>query len=308
MKVTVLAGGTGSIKLIRGLDKCPDLDICVISNVGDNIWIHGLYICPDIDIVMYGLAGMLNKTQGWGIQDDSFNFMAQTESYRRDTWFKIGDRDLATHILRTRLLGDGFNLTEITRLLSKTLGLRHNIVPSTNSSLQTFVRNASGEVHLQEFWVKGKGRGVVKDVIYKGAKKAQTTPEVSQAISSADLILILPANPITSIGPILSIPQIRKQIRASRGKCVAVSPIIGNKPISGPAKKLMAAVGIEVSVLGIVKLYSDVISKIFIDREDEKLMDRIKDYDVVPYTSQILMNDEPQEKDLAMDILRRVLE
>ncbi|MEK0326736.1 MAG: 2-phospho-L-lactate transferase, partial [Nitrosopumilus sp.] len=260
----MLAGGTGSIKLIRGLDKCPDLDISVISNVGDNIWIHGLYVCPDIDTVMYGLAGILNRKQGWGIQGDTFNFMAQAEAYRRDTWFRIGDMDLATHIVRTQLLGEGLNLTEITRQLSKNLRIRHKIVPATNSSLQTYVRNARGEVHLQEFWVKGKGRGVVKDVIYRGARTAQITPEVNQAIESAELILILPANPITSIGPILSIPRIRKKLRASRAKCVGISPIIGNEPIRGPTNKLLAALGIEVSVLGIAKLYSDVISKIFI--------------------------------------------
>jgi len=304
----VLAGGTGSIKLIRGLEKCPNLDISVISNVGDNIWIHGLYICPDIDIVMYGLAGILNKKQGWGIQGDTFNFMAQIESYRRDTWFKLGDGDLATHILRTQLLEEGFTLTEITRRLSKDLAIRHTIVPSTNSSLQTFIRSAGGEVHLQEFWVKGRGRGVVKDVIYKGARTAQITPEVSQAIESADLILLLPANPITSIGPILSIPNIRKKIKASRAKCVGVSPIIGNEPISGPASKLLTALGIEVSVLGIAKLYSDVISKIFIGREDGRLCDRIREQDVEPYTTQILMKNELQEKDLAMEILKRAQE
>ncbi len=304
----MLAGGTGSIKLIRGLDKCPDLDISVISNVGDNIWIHGLYVCPDIDTVMYGLAGILNRKQGWGIQGDTFNFMAQAESYRRDTWFRIGDMDLATHIVRTQLLGEGLNLTEITRQLSKNLRIRHKIVPATNSSLQTYVRNARGEVHLQEFWVKGKGRGVVKDVIYRGARTAQITPEVNQAIESAELIIILPANPITSIGPILSIPRIRKKLRASRAKCVGISPIIGNEPISGPTNKLLAALGIEVSVLGIAKLYSDVISKIFIGKEDRRLSDRIKEHDVDPYTTQILMKDELQEKELATEILKRCLE
>lgn len=304
----MLAGGTGSIKLIRGLDKCPDLDISVISNVGDNIWIHGLYVCPDIDTVMYGLAGILNRKQGWGIQGDTFNFMAQAEAYRRDTWFRIGDMDLATHIVRTQLLGEGLNLTEITRQLSKNLRIRHKIVPATNSSLQTYVRNARGEVHLQEFWVKGKGRGVVKDVIYRGARTAQITPEVNQAIESAELILILPANPITSIGPILSIPRIRKKLRASRAKCVGISPIIGNEPISGPTNKLLAALGIEVSVLGIAKLYSDVISKIFIGKEDGRLSDRIREYDVDPHTTQILMKDELQEKELATEILKRCQE
>ena len=304
----MLAGGTGSIKLIRGLDKCPDLDISVISNVGDNIWIHGLYVCPDIDTVMYGLAGILNRKQGWCIQGDTFNFMAQAEAYRRDTWFRIGDMDLATHIVRTQLLGEGLNLTEITRQLSKNLRIRHKIVPATNSSLQTYVRNARGEVHLQEFWVKGKGRGVVKDVIYRGARTAQITPEVNQAIESAELILILPANPITSIGPILSIPRIRKKLRASRAKCVGISPIIGNEPISGPTNKLLAALGIEVSVLGIAKLYSDVISKIFIGKEDGRLSDRIREYDVDPHTTQILMKDELQEKELATEILKRCQE
>jgi len=308
MRITVLAGGTGSIKLIRGLDKCPDLDISVISNVGDNIWIHGLYVCPDIDTVMYGLAGILNRKQGWGIQGDKFNFMAQAEAYRRDTWFRIGDMDLATHIVRTQLLGEGLNLTEITRQLSKNLRIRHKIVPATNSSLQTYVRNARGEVHLQEFWVKGKGRGVVKDVIYRGARTAQITPEVNQAIESAELILILPANPITSIGPILSIPCIRKKLRASRAKCVGISPIIGNEPISGPTNKLLAALGIEVSVLGIAKLYSDVISKIFISKDDGRQSDRIREHDVDPYTTQILMKDELQEKELATEILKRCQE
>jgi LPPG:FO 2-phospho-L-lactate transferase len=245
----VLAGGTGSIKLIRGLAS-QTRDLTVVSNVGDNIWLHNLYICPDIDTVVYGLADLLDKGQGWGVKNDSFGFLRQMEMLGQRMWFKIGDRDLATHLLRTNMLKNGKNLTEVTDWISSRYGIEEKVVPATDNPMETKIVTDKGEMHIQEFWVKYSAQPDVLNIVYSAADKSSVNPKAIDALRISEIIVIAPGNPITSIGPILSIKGIRKELIDQKKKIIAVSPMIGNEAISGPAAKYMRAMDLENSPIG----------------------------------------------------------
>ncbi len=292
--LTILAGGTGSVKLVRGFNATN-----IICNVGDNIWLYGLYICPDIDTIMYGLAGILDA-KGWGIKDDTFNFMNQLKSYGIDTWFTLGDKDLATHILRTSMIREGKPLSKVTSILADRLNVSARLIPATDDMLETFIDTDKGMMHLQEFWVKYRGELSVKNVIYRGIDKANALDDALDAISNSDAIVIAPANPITSINPIILLNAMAKTLKDAKDRCIAVSPIIGNEPISGPASKYMRALGYEVSPYGVAMLYSNFISKLIIDKRDEIYAKMIEDkFGIKVYTTDILMKDRKDEARLA---------
>ncbi len=236
MMVTILAGGTGSVKLVRGLVS-QDIKVNVISNVGDNYWLYGLYVCPDIDTIIYGLADILDQERGWGIKKDTFNFLRQMEVLGEETWFRVGDRDAATHLIRTNMLKNGKNLSDITKWLCEKFAVSANIIPVTDNSVETRITTNKGELHLQEYWVKHRGKDKVEGIQYIGAEKARPNPEAVNAIHDADRIIIAPGNPLTSIGPMLQIKGIRKELSKIKRKVIAVSPLIGDKAITGPAAK-----------------------------------------------------------------------
>ena len=298
--VTILAGGTGSVKLVRALYKLSK-DICIICNVGDNIWLHGLYICPDIDTIVYGIAGMLDVSKGWGVKDDTFNCLEQLKLLGEDHWFMIGDKDLALHILRSRLIREGKDLYEVTKYICHKLGIYAKIIPASNDTLETRILTDQGDMHLQEFWVKYKGLLDVKGITYKGYARA--CKEALDAINHSNKVIIAPANPISSIGAILAVHGIKEALNQNRNKCIAVSPIIGDNPVSGPAGKYMRALGYDVNVLSIAKLYSDIISSIVIDAKDVKYKSAIEELGIKVHTTDIFMNDEASELRLARFLL-----
>jgi LPPG:FO 2-phospho-L-lactate transferase len=303
MQLTVLAGGTGSIKFVRAFDD----NINVICNVGDNIWLHGLYICPDIDTILYGLADILDKERGWGIKNDTFNFINQLRTLGVETWFNIGDKDLATHIIRTKMLKEGNTLYSIIRYLSKALNVKSNIIPSTEDELQTYILTDKGLMHLQEFWVKYKGELEVKDIIYKGIEKAKGHPFAIKAIKESSTIILAPGNPISSINPIISIKDIREVLKSVKDRCLAISPIIGNSPISGPAGKYMKALGYDISLYSIARLYSDVISILIIDNSDkDKARDIELKFGIKVYSTDIIIKDRSDEQRIA-DFIKRAI-
>ncbi len=299
--VTVLAGGTGSVKLVRALYKLNKKDICIICNVGDNIWLHGLYICPDIDTIVYGIADMLDVNRGWGVKGDTFNCLEQLKLLGEDNWFMLGDKDLALHILRSRLLREGKSLCEVTKYLCYKLGIDAKIIPASNDTLETRILTEQGDMHLQEFWVKYKGLLDVKDIKYKGYARA--CEEALDAINNSSKIIIAPANPISSIGAILAVQGIKEALNANRSKCIAVSPIIGDSPVSGPAGKYMRALGYDVNALSIAKLYSSIISSIVIDTRDVKYKGDIEGLGIKVHVTEIFMNDEIEELRLARFLL-----
>ncbi|MDW3652932.1 MAG: 2-phospho-L-lactate transferase [Nitrososphaeraceae archaeon] len=300
--ITLLAGGTGSVKLARGLSKTTN-ELTVVSNIADNIWIHGLYICPDIDTIMYGLAGLLDKSRGWGVADDSFVFMEQMKRLEQDYWFKIGDKDLALHIVRTNFLKEGKSLSWITEWIRKKLSVSPVIIPASDDHFETRIETPIGDMHIQEYWVKHRAELGISNIRYKGIEQAIPSGKALEAIRNSNIIVIAPGNPISSIGPITSIPSIRKELSLRKEKVVAVSPLIGNAALSGPASKYMHAMGIESSPIGIASHYADVVSTLVISESDKEYENQIRNIGVNVYKTNIIMDNEQDEINLSNYIL-----
>jgi len=302
--ITILAGGSGSVKMVRGFAS-QRTDINVVTNVGDNYWLYGMYICPDIDTITYGLADLLDHDKGWGIKKDTFGFLRQMEIFGEETWFRIGDRDTATHLTRTNMLKNGKSLSYITKWMCEKLSIEIKIVPVTDNTIETRIITDRGDLHLQEFWVKHRGLDEVKGIEYQGADKVRPNPDAMNAIHDSNLIVIAPGNPLTSIGPMLAIKGIRKELAKKKNKVVAISPIIGNSAISGPTGKYMEAAGIEVSALGVAKMYADVCSNIIIDTKDHALTKKIEALNINVHETKIRMTTKQSEDALAASILKQ---
>lgn len=296
--ITVLAGGTGSVKIVRGFASESGEDLTIVSNVGDNIWLHGLYICPDVDTVLYGLAGILSE-KGWGIKDDSFSFLDQMEKLQQDVWFKLGDRDIATHLLRTALIKQGRNLTEITDWMTKKFSVPEKIFPATDSQLETIIVTDQGPMHIQEFWVKHHGNPKVRDIRYNGAENSTANPDLLNSLKNSELIVIAPANPISSINPIMKVREIGEILTRLRKKVIAVSPLIGERAISGPAVKYMKAMNLTDSPLGVAAFYSDMVGSFIIDSHDSTMSSKISCLDMNVFQTDIIMKDSRDEKRLS---------
>ncbi len=303
--ITVLAGGTGSVKIVRGLVS-HEPKVNVISNVGDNYWLYGLYICPDIDTIVYGLADLLDQERGWGIKKDTFNFLRQMEVFGEETWFRIGDRDAATNLIRTNMLKNGKNLSDITKWMCEKFAVTANIIPVTDNSIETRITTNKGELHLQEYGVKHRGKDPIEGIQYIGAEKARPNPEAVNAIHDADMVILAPGNPLTSIGPMLQIKGIRKELSKMKKKVVAISPLIGDNAISGPAAKYMQAAGIESNAYGLAKMYSDVCSNIIVDTKDKSLVKKIQSLDIKVFETKITMKNKIAEDALANFILKQI--
>ena len=270
MKVVALAGGTGSAKILRGLQKVTH-DLTVIANVGDNIWMHGLYICPDLDIAMYTLAGLEDKKMGWGVEGDTYSALSQLKRLGEPSWFKLGDIDLATHIARTRMLRDGKSLTQATSLLSQALGIRPALLPVTDDPLETHIITPAGSMHLQEFWVRRRGRPRVTGVEYRGAASSSPTLRVEGAIKVADRVVVCPANPVTSVSPMLAVPGFVRMLQASKARVAALSPMVGSAPFSGPAGKMMRGLGFSPDSVGVARAYSAFADALLVARSDRRM-------------------------------------
>lgn len=248
----------------------------VIVNTGDDIQLYGLHISPDLDIIMYTLAGIVNKETGWGIQGDTFHCLETLQRYGYETWFKLGDRDFATHIHRTYLLKGGLSLSDATRSLCRSLGLEMKILPMTDDRFETKISTDKGVMHFQDYLVKRGARDKVMDVTFEGAEKAEPAPEVIDSILNTEAIILCPSNPVVSIGTILSVKNVRKALRETRAKVVAISPIVGGAPIKGPADKLMQGLGLEVSAYSVAHLYRDFLDIFIIDHMDQAQGERIE--------------------------------
>jgi len=302
--ITILAGGSGSVKMVRGF-AAQRTDINVVTNVGDNYWLYGMYICPDIDTITYGLADLLDHDKGWGIKKDTFGFLRQMEIFGEETWFRIGDRDTATHLTRTNMLKNGKSLSDITKWMCEKFSIEIKIIPVTDNTIETRIITDKGDLHLQEFWVKHRGLDEVKGIEYQGADKVRPNPDAMNAIHDSSLIVIAPGNPLTSIGPMLAIKGIRKELAKKKTKVVAISPIIGNSAISGPTGKYMEAAGIEVSALGVAKMYADVCSNIIIDTKDHALTKKIESLNINVHETKIKMTTKQSEDALASSIIKQ---
>jgi len=300
----VLAGGTGAARFLRGvLAVIPQEELALIGNTGDDVEIWGLHVSPDLDTLMYQLAGLLDEDRGWGIRGDSFACLATIGLYEEPTWFKIGDRDLATHVVRTKLLRQGYSLAEATALLCARLGVRARLLPMSDDPVRTYVHTASGVLAFQEFFVRERWQPEVTGVEYRGHERARPAPGVLEAIHEARGILIAPSNPITSIGPILSVPGIRSALEQTRAPVLAISPIIGTAAVSGPAGKLMRACGYEVSPRGIARFYAGIADRLLIDERDAHWCEAIEREGMRVFTAPLLMG----ERDAAVRLARAAL-
>jgi len=302
--IVVLTGGTGGAKLIEGLAaEIAPVELTIICNTGDDCVFHGLNISPDIDTITYTLAGLSDNEKGWGIKDDTFVALEQLRRLGNDAWFNLGDKDLATHITRTRLLREGRTLSEVTDHLRRMLGVRSTILPMSDDRIETRVTTPQGEISFQEFFVKERWARDVSAVRFAGAENSQPAPGVLAAILHAEAIIVCPSNPITSIGPILAVPGIRAALIESSAAVVGVSPMIGVTAISGPAHKLMAASGFESSALGVAQCYGDFLDVLLIAEEDRGFMPAIEQLQVKAVASDIRMPNLTAKRRLARQLL-----
>lgn len=303
--ITVLAGGTGSVRLVRGLARSVK-DMSIISNVGDNIWLYGLYVCPDIDTVIYGLGGVLDERRGWGIRGDSFECMKQLKKLGAPAWFSLGDRDIATHVLRTDMIRADKSLSEVSGWMRDRYSIAARIIPATDDEVTTRIMTGRGDMHLQEFWVKHRGAPKVTGVKYDGADSAAPCRGAVDAIRHSDAVVIAPANPVSSIGPIVAIEGLRNELVRNREKVLAVSPLIGEKAVSGPAVKYMKALGLEISPLGVAQYYRDFAGAFIISKGDHRMARRIEALGMKVYETNITMRSRQDELRLGRHILSKI--
>jgi len=275
--IVALAGGVGAAKFLRGLVEVitPDT-LTIISNTGDDIELHGLHISPDIDIVAYTLSGLVDEERGWGICGDTFDCLAMLRRYGEATWFNLGDRDLATHIVRTQRRRGGQSLTDITASFCQALGLSVRILPMCDQPVPSLIRTPAGLFHFQEYLVQRGGHEEVQEVIYHGVEQSQPAPGVCETLAQAEAILLCPSNPVISIGTILAVPGIRQAIQASPAPVVAVSPIIQGATLKGPADKMLRGLGLEVSAYGVAQYYDGLLHGLVIDVLDSALRPRLE--------------------------------
>ncbi|MER5967485.1 2-phospho-L-lactate transferase [Streptomyces sp. NPDC002057] len=275
MRIVVLAGGIGGARFLRGLKQAaPDAEITVIGNTGDDIHLFGLKVCPDLDTVMYTLGGGINEEQGWGRRDESFTVKEELAAYGvGPEWFGLGDRDFATHIVRTQMLGAGYPLSAVTEALCDRWRPGVRLLPMSDDRVETHVAiEVDGEqraVHFQEYWVKLRASVDAKAIVPVGAEAAKPAPGVLEAIAEADVILFPPSNPVVSVGTILAVPGIRDAIVAAEVPVVGLSPIVGDAPVRGMADKVLAAVGVESTAAAVARNYgSELVDGWLVDTVD----------------------------------------
>jgi LPPG:FO 2-phospho-L-lactate transferase len=304
MKVVALAGGVGGAKLAAGLqDVLPVGELSVVVNTADDFDLWGLHVCPDLDTVMYTLAGIANPDTGWGIAGESFETLNMLERYGEDTWFKLGDRDLATHVLRTHRLHSGEALTSVTAALSLALGIESAVLPMSDDPVSTILQTPGGRLEFQEYFVRRGQKDEVLAVELLGIDDAGLTGEVLKAISGADAVVICPSNPVVSVGPILAVPGMREALASSRAPKVAVSPIVGGRALKGPADRMLFSLGHEVSATGVAAMYSGLVDGMVVDSVDREERAGIEDIGMRVLVTDAVMRDGRDRARLAGETL-----
>ncbi len=295
-----LAGGVGGAKLAHGLMLAvADSPLSVVVNTADDFNMWGLRICPDLDTVMYTLAGIANPDTGWGVAGDSWSALEMLRAYGQDTWFRIGDRDLATHVLRTSLLASGQSLTQATARLSTELGIPASLLPMCDEPVATIVDTPDGPLEFQQYFVARRHAPVVTGITFQGLDKARPTPAVMAALEAADVVVFCPSNPFVSIGPILAVPSFTQALRGCDAVKVAVSPIVGGEALKGPAAEMLTSLGHEVSALGVARLYMGLVQGMVIDDVDRGLRTAIEDLGMDVLVAKTIMRAEEDRRHLA---------
>jgi LPPG:FO 2-phospho-L-lactate transferase len=302
MKVAALAGGVGGARLADGLaQNLPPEDLTVIVNVGDDFDYFGLHICPDLDTVCYTLAGLSNPATGWGLVGETWNALENIGLLGGPTWFRLGDRDLGTHLERTRRLAKGEKLSQITGDFCRGWGIKLTVLPASDDSVLTWVYTDEGEVPFQEYFVHRQCRPRVSGFRFAGAEQSSPAEGVLEAIQQADMVVICPSNPWVSVDPILAIPGILPAVMAR--PVVAVSPIIGGRTVKGPAAKMYAEMGIEPSALSVARHYRNFLSGFVLDQEDAALESEVQALGVSTRVTATWMHTSADRRQLAADCL-----
>ena len=276
--VVTLAGGVGAAKLLTGLIRAhPPDDLLAVVNTADDTVLHGLHVSPDLDTVVYTLAGAINPDTGWGLADETWQAMDALDRYGGITWFRLGDRDLATHLYRTHRLDQGADLATVTAEIAAAWGLDLAVMPVTNDRIETRVTTVDeGEIGFQDYFVRRRHEVAATAIQVAGSEDARPAPGLIEALAGARTIVIAPSNPIVSIGPVFAVPGVREAVAARRDAVVAVSPIVDGAALKGPADRLLRELGHECSVVGVARLYRDVAATMVIDEADAHLADRVE--------------------------------
>jgi LPPG:FO 2-phospho-L-lactate transferase len=310
VRVVALAGGTGGAKLAAGLQTVlPHGDLTVVVNTGDDTERHGLLVMPDHDAVLYMLAGRFDYERGWGVIDESWTVMDALAAYGEDAWFRLGDRDFATHIARHARLTGGARLTTAVRGLQSATSVPSAILPMTDAPVRTQIRIDEGWIDFQEYFVHRHQVPEVREVRYAGIEAARPTGDVLEALASADVIVIGPSNPIVSVGPILAVPGMRDalaEVRARGVSIVAVSPIIAGKALKGPADRMLASLGLESTALGVARGYADLLDVFVLDAVDAALVPSIEALGLRAVTADTVMADEDGRARVARSVLEAI--
>ena len=303
--IVLLTGGTGGAKLVLGFheETAPE-DLVVVCNTADDSVVHGLHVSPDVDTIVYTLAGLIDPAKGWGIRDDTFTVLDQLQRLGNESWFRLGDRDIATHLTRTRLLAEGQPLSRVTATLCRALGVRATLLPMSDERVETRLSTPEGELSFQEYFVRARWQPDVRSLHYRGVERCRPAPGVLDAIHGAAVVVVCPSNPATSIGPILAVPGVRDALRGTPARVLAVSPMVQGRSFSGPAHKLMATLGVEASVAGLAGLYQDFVDLLVVDTEDRNLRPAIEKLDIDVRATSIRMDTLDDKKRLARELLR----
>ncbi|MCL4245374.1 MAG: 2-phospho-L-lactate transferase [Candidatus Dadabacteria bacterium] len=303
--ITALGGGVGAAKFLEGLSAVIGSEpLNAVVNTGDDVTIHGLRVSPDVDTVIYRLSGHVDRQRGWGLRDDTFGCLSALSRLGGETWFNIGDSDFATHIYRTHLRASGVTATETASRIAAAFGLPPNInvLPMTDDDVETWIRTPEGEMHFQEYLVKKKMKPEVKGVVFRNIQNAVPAPAVLGAIGEARGIIICPSNPIISIGPILGLRGVRDAIRESGARKIAISPLVGDMPLKGPADRLMRGLGLRVTSVQVAELYRDFLDVMIIDSRDAHEAGEIKSLGIEPVVTDILMPGRERAAALASTV------
>jgi LPPG:FO 2-phospho-L-lactate transferase len=307
MRVVLLAGGVGGAKMADGLAAAVGEDLTVIVNTGDDLELHGLAIWPDHDTVAYTLAGLDDEVRGWGIRGESWTVMDRLEALGEVAWFRLGDKDIATHLWRTDRLRAGYRPTEVAVELAAAMGIKPRILPMADEPVRTEVRTDDGWLEFQEYFVHRHQEPTVHEVRFRGVDEARATPEVLRAIEAAEIIVIAPSNPIVSIDPILAVAGVRPALDKARARgvpIVAVSGIIGGKALKGPADKMLASLGEVSTAAGVASRYVGLITHFVLDAVDGKLRPEVEALGVETLVTDTIMTDDAARARLAKEVLR----
>jgi LPPG:FO 2-phospho-L-lactate transferase len=303
--ITVLAGGVGAARFLQGLLAVHrPSDVTIISNVGDDAEFFGLHVSPDIDIVLYHLAGLSDEERGFGIRGDTFNVIDAIARFGYDTWFRLGDRDLATCITRTDLLRRGRTLSEATAEIASALLVPARITPVSDDRLRTKIRTDEGLLDFQEYFVHRRTEGQLREVVFDGADEARAAPGVIEAITAASAIIITPSNPLVSVGPVLAVPGVHEALASTTARVAAVSPLVGGKALKGPADRMLRDQGMEPNAVSIARIYAEFLDVLVIDDVDAELKPQIEALGVEVVVTDTIMATMDKKAALARTVLK----